>query len=96
MVSDGCDLSTPALIKYIAKYMDVPLLMVPVPEVVLRIVGKLLGKSAVTDRLCNSLQVDISKTGKLLEWEPPFSVDDGIKKTVEWYLKYRNVSNCGS
>jgi UDP-glucuronate 4-epimerase len=32
---------------------------------------------------------DISKAGRLLNWKPEVSLDDGIKKTVAWYMDNR-------
>ena len=32
--------------------------------------------------------VDGSKGSQLLDWDPSISLDDGIKLTVDWYLKY--------
>ncbi|HSV43384.1 MAG TPA: GDP-mannose 4,6-dehydratase, partial [Candidatus Bathyarchaeia archaeon] len=33
---------------------------------------------------------DISKAKKILKWEPKVSFEQGIKKTVEWYLQNRS------
>ena len=32
--------------------------------------------------------VDGSKGSQLLDWNPSIPLDDGIKLTVDWYLKY--------
>ena len=37
-----------------------------------------VGKAGVAQRLCGSLQVDISKTRTLLDWSPPVGVDDAL------------------
>jgi nucleoside-diphosphate-sugar epimerase len=89
MVSDGEDLSTPELVRRIAGFMGRPARLVPVPEALLRLGGRLLGKSAEIDRLCSSLQVDITKAKRVLNWEPPLNIDDGLKKTVDWYVGER-------
>ena len=34
---------------------------------------------------------DISKAKKMLKWEPQISLDEGIKKSVDWYLKNRQL-----
>ena len=34
-----------------------------------------------------STQADITKAKKLLGWTPLISIDEGLKRTVEWYLK---------
>jgi hypothetical protein len=33
-------------------------------------------------RLCGNLQVDISKSCTLLGWNPPISVDEGLRRAV--------------
>ena len=87
VVSDGKDLSTPELIRKIAQFMGRPCRLFPFPPSLLRFVGKLAGKEAMIDRICGSLHVDISKARNVLGWDPPVSVDEGLRKTVEWYLK---------
>ena len=85
LVSDGEDLSTPALIRRIALSMNIPARLIPVPVCLLRLGGSLLGKKSEVDRLCGSLQVDISKAKSVLGWKPPLSVDEGLAKTADWY-----------
>lgn len=88
LVSDGEDLSTPELIRRIASHMHCSVRLIPVPLGLLRLGGSLFGKTAVVDRLCGSLQVDICKAEQILDWHPPVSVDDGLKKTVSWFLHH--------
>jgi nucleoside-diphosphate-sugar epimerase len=90
LVADGEDLSTPALIRKIAFAMGKPARLLPLPSGLLRLGGKMLGKSAEIARLCDSLQIDISKARNVLGWNPPVNVDEGIQETVEWYLKEKN------
>jgi nucleoside-diphosphate-sugar epimerase len=86
MVSDGEDLSTPELIRRIARAMDrrARLLSVPVP--VLRTLGRSLGKHAEVHRLCSSLEVDITSTRRELDWTPPVTVDEALQRTVRWFV----------
>ena len=42
----------------------------------------LVGKPDVAQRLCGSLQVDIEKTRRLLDWSPPLSLDEGLRKAA--------------
>jgi UDP-glucose 4-epimerase len=86
LVSDGEDLSTPRLIREIASAMGRPARLLPVPVSVLRLAGRLSGRSGVVERLCGSLRVDIGKTCERLDWTPPLSVQEGIRRTVEHYL----------
>ena len=83
LVSDGEDLSTTELLRRTAQAMDKKALLLPVPASVLELGASLLGKRAVAQRLCGSLQVDIEKTHRLLGWSPPLTLDQGLKKAVE-------------
>ncbi len=83
LVSDGEDMSTTELLRRTAQAMGKKAFLFPVPATVLELGTSLLGKRAVAQRLCGSLQVDIEKTRRLLGWSPPLTVDQGLKKAVE-------------
>jgi UDP-glucose 4-epimerase len=83
LVSDGEDVSTTELLRRTAQAMDKKALLLPVPASVMELGASLLGKRAVAQRLCGSLQVDIEKTRRLLGWSPPLTLDQGLKKAVE-------------
>ncbi len=36
-------------------------------------------------------EADISKTRKMLNWEPKTTIEEGLKKTVEWFKKNKNL-----
>ena len=82
MVSDGEDLSTPDLIRRMARAMNRPARLLPVPKSVLMAAANILGKGDIAHRLCGNLQVDISKSRTLLGWNPPISVDEGLRRAV--------------
>jgi UDP-N-acetyl-alpha-D-quinovosamine dehydrogenase len=86
LVSDGEDLSTPELIRRLASAMRRPARLLPVPESMLRLVGGLTGRSGEVHRLCSSLQVDTEPTRARLGWSPPVSVEEGLSRTVTWFL----------
>jgi nucleoside-diphosphate-sugar epimerase len=85
LVSDGEDLSTPELIRQLAKALGLPVRLWPVPLSMLRWIGSVPGKRAMIDRLLSALQVDSSKIRKELDWCPPYSVDQGFSETATWY-----------
>ena len=82
VVSDGVDLSTPELIRRIARAVRKPARLIPVPLWMLKTGAALLGKQEKLQRLCGNLQIDISKTRELLGWKPPFSVDESLRHTA--------------
>ncbi|WP_444890146.1 UDP-glucose 4-epimerase family protein [Microbulbifer sp. DLAB2-AA] len=83
LVSDGLDMSITDLLRRLSRSLRCRALLIPVPASVLIFTLSLLGKRAVADRLCGSLQVDIGKTMNLLDWLPPVSVEEGLAKTAE-------------
>ena len=85
LVSDGEDLSTPDLIRRIARAMKLPARLWPLPLVVLRWLGRGAGKDTVIDRLLGSLQVDSSRIRQELGWRTPCSIDQGFEETAAWY-----------
>jgi nucleoside-diphosphate-sugar epimerase len=82
LAGDGEDLSTTELLRGVAEAMGRPARLIPVPAALLSLGATLLGKRAVAQRLLGSLQVDISKARDLLGWEPPVSVEEGLRRCV--------------
>jgi nucleoside-diphosphate-sugar epimerase len=80
LAGDGEDLSTTELLQGVAKAMGKPSRLVPVPAGLLMFGATMLGKKAMAQRLLGSLQVDISKARNLLGWQPPLSVEEGLKR----------------
>ncbi len=89
LASDGKDLSTTELLQRMAKVLGKPARLIPVPVKILELVAAALGKRALAQRLCESLQVDISKAQDVLGWTPPISVDEGLRRAAAGYkLKF--------
>ena len=86
LVSDGEDVSTPELIRRLANAFALPARLLSVPQFILNLLGKMTGKSAAIVRLTGSLTVDISGIRQRLGWCPPFTMDEGLRATAEWYL----------
>jgi nucleoside-diphosphate-sugar epimerase len=82
LVSDGHDVSTTELLQACAIALCVKSKLLPVPQKMIEVGATLVGKKAVAQRLCGNLQVDIEHTRRLLGWEPPYTVADGLKATV--------------
>ena len=82
LVSDAHDLSTTDLIRQLAAAMQRPARLVAVPDGVLMTSAALIGRRSEMQRLLGSLQVDITKARTLLHWNPPISVDEGLRRAA--------------
>lgn len=91
LVSDEEDVSTARLLALMRAAMKKPLRLVPVPARLLRRAALFSGLGREFDRLLYSLQVDVSRTTRLLGWNAPVSLADGLVRTVEWYVRKRNA-----
>jgi nucleoside-diphosphate-sugar epimerase len=85
LVSDGEDLSTPDLVRAIARALDRKPRLLPFPPRLLEVTAALLGRGAEARRLTGSLQVDDSKIRRELGWRPPYSLAQGLAETARWY-----------
>ena len=91
LASDGVDLSTPELLTAMAAALGKPARLIKLPESLLMLGAKLVGKQAMAQRLCGSLQVDSSKARELLGWQPPVSVQEALHKVA---VAYSHRSPC--
>lgn len=82
VISDGRDVSTSELVTCIAETANSPTILLPVPLELLRWAGALLRREQVVRRLVDSLQVDSSDTQRILNWTPPFTVEEGLRRTI--------------
>lgn len=85
LVSDGEDLSISGLLRRLAAALGNKARLIPVPQWMLNFGASLLGRQAVAQRVCGSLQVDISKNRELLGWVPPISVEKAFRQTAAHY-----------
>ncbi|MFN7513128.1 NAD-dependent epimerase/dehydratase family protein [Microcystis sp.] len=95
LISDNQAVSTPQLIRLIAQQIQQPCQLLPVPTTLLRFLGYLgdtiesiTGKnlpfnSYNIDRLLGSLAVDSSYIQKTLDWQPPFTLEQGLAQTIQ-------------
>lgn len=90
LISDDHDVSITELLKEIASTMHRSLSLLAVPQFILERGLILLGQGHIAERLCASLQLDITLTKTLLSWKPPYGFRDQINKTVAAYLSERS------
>ena len=94
IISDGQDVSTSKLIEKIAHHMNRSCNLVPVSPPLLRMAGYLSDKvehsikkplplnTQTIDRLLCSLFVDSSYIRATLNWQPPYTLDQGLSQTL--------------
>jgi len=82
LVSDGVDLSTPELIRAIARGTGRPARLLPIPPFAMVLAARLLGKGEVAQRVLGSLQVDASALTRLLGWKPPYTAEDKLAEAA--------------
>jgi nucleoside-diphosphate-sugar epimerase len=88
LVSDGEDMSTPDLLKYMGNAIDCPVRLFPFPLAFLNFIGRVIRRSNQVSRLVGSLRVDTSKIRNELGWIPPFSAQQGLHATGEYFVKF--------
>ena len=87
LVSDGEDLSTKELLERMALAMGLPSKLIPIPVPLIFLITKLIGRPDIYNRLCGTLQINLTKTEELLGWSPRVSLDEGLRKTAEHFLR---------
>lgn len=92
LVNDGESISTPQLVRGLAKALGKRCLVLPFPIAMIRLLASLLGKSAAVDRLTQSLVIDSSKIRRELKWQPPYTLQQGLQATADWYLNNKKKS----
>ena len=83
LVSDGEDLSTSDLLRRMGKELGTPARLLAVPSSCLKFGAAILRRGDLVQRLCGNLQIDMSETQRLLEWIPPLSVGEGLKRVAD-------------
>ena len=85
LVRDEHAVSTPELIRLIARGLGRPARLLPCPPAALRALARLLGRGADAERLLDSVMVDDEATRATLGWRPRISLEDGIAAACRWY-----------
>ncbi len=85
LLSDGEDVSTPELIRRMANALGRKARLLPFPVSGMKMLGKMLGMKAQVDRLIGSLVVDTAPIRQELDWTPPYTMQEGLTRTVGWF-----------
>jgi nucleoside-diphosphate-sugar epimerase len=85
LVSDGDDVSTAMLVDLIAQSLGRNSRAFNFPPGLLRAAATLLGRTKQMDRLFGSLRVNDEKLRSELAWSAPYTLEQGLRATAEWY-----------
>lgn len=91
LVSDGDDVSTPELVRRIAIAFRKPAHLLHFSPLLLSWAGRACGRGPTVERLLGSLQVDSSRISQVLGWTPPFTMEQGLDKTAQWYMRRTKI-----
>ena len=89
LVSDGEAVSTAGLVRAMATALGKKPRLLDVPLPWMSRVAQALGQGAVTQRLFDSLEVDIDKNRQLLGWQPTTRMADALAATARPYVEAR-------
>lgn len=85
VVDDDVPLSTKDLVTRLGHLLGRKVRHIPVPVPLLRLGGSLLGHVGEVQRLIGSLTVSGERIKEALNWTPPYSLEEGLAETVNWY-----------
>lgn len=85
LASEGETVSIKEFTKSIAKGLGSNVIQLPIPVGFMRFIGKLFGKSAMVEQLLSNLQVDSSNLKEVLDWTPPYTMEESMA-----FLKEQN------
>tara|TARA_B100000212_G_scaffold333009_1_gene301905 strand:- start:17412 stop:18371 length:960 start_codon:yes stop_codon:yes gene_type:complete len=85
LVSDLKPLSIAELTQKIAYSLNTKPLIISIPNWVLNFVNNLLLRRVNLKKLTSSLEVDSSESNQSINWIPPFSTDQGLLDTANWF-----------
>ncbi|QKS82228.1 NAD-dependent epimerase/dehydratase family protein [Pseudomonas bijieensis] len=86
LASDGVDVSTPQIIRCLAKGMGHEARLFPVPDGLISKVARLIGRETTYDQLYGSLVVDSNKARSLLGWTPSIAPDEALFRAGKDYF----------
>jgi len=89
LLDDGQAISTPELIRAVAKALNRPARLLPVPVRLLKLAGWMTGSSTAVSRLTGSLYVDSHAIRSQLGWVPPYSMQAGLTQTMAAFFQDR-------
>ena len=85
VIAHGEDVSTPELIRRLARAIGRPARLWPCPVGLLRLAARAAGKESAIERLCGSLTVDSAKAHTLLSWTSLVPMAEELARVAQWW-----------
>ncbi len=89
LVSDGTAPSTAQLFNALSTVMHRRNHSLSISPLLMKRVANWLGKQETAERLFGSLRIDDRKIRQQLGWQPPYTSQQGLELTAEWYAHHR-------
>ena len=89
LVCDDEDVSTPELIRKIAYAFGIKPILISFPVSIIKLGGKLIGRSDKVERLIDTLVIDSSTLREDLCWHQPLSMQDELDAVAAWYKNFK-------
>ncbi len=83
LASDGKAVSIKEFTEAIANGLDKNVLNIPIPVSFMRVVAKVLGKSAMIEQLLGNLEVDSTNIRDVLGWTAPYTMEQAMASLSE-------------
>lgn len=90
LVSDGEDISTAELVARLRAAFGRKRRLIPVPLPILSAAASIVGKKAIIEPLTGSRRIDDSRIRHELNWQPPYTLDQGLAATAAWFRTERS------
>ena len=85
--TDHNPLSTPELIIKIGKSLKKKPNLIKIPKFLLFLLSLITLRKNMVEKLISSLNIDSTKSHNYIKWNPPFSTEEGLFQTADWFIK---------
>lgn len=91
LIADKEQISTTELIQILSKHMQKKTLLIPIQQKILQYALDLMGKKRLKDQLLGNMEICLLKAKKVLNWEPAFSMNEQLEKTIKHYIENQTM-----
>jgi nucleoside-diphosphate-sugar epimerase len=87
LICDGRSLSLAEVLSLLVKVGAKSAKVLRIPKVFIRLGMSLIGRAGEFRKLESELLIDSSMAFQDFQWKPKYNIEDGIRETMDWYLK---------